>query len=165
MPRFDPRPPAADSSAGDRFRRWVFARHAHPVSAWSRWATTPLLVLPLWTRRWQHAAAVAAWMAVNPVVTPPVRSDGSFATRAILGEEQWLADPAQDARSSVLNVVGSAGLAVAAMGAWTKRPLPTTAGLAWSMTVTMLSWRRYAELHDTELHDAECHGRTVPPRT
>ncbi|MCP2254876.1 hypothetical protein LY13_004400 [Prauserella aidingensis] len=160
MSTFGPRTSEAGGSAGDRFRRWVFARHAHPISAWSRWATTPLLVLPLWTRRWQHAAAVSAWMAVNPVVTPPVRSERSFATRAILGEEQWLADPAQDTRSSVLNVVGSAGLAVAAVGAWTKRPLPTTAGLAWSMTVTMLSWRRYAELHD-----AECHGRTVLPRT
>ncbi|MBB3662693.1 hypothetical protein FB384_001597 [Prauserella sediminis] len=148
MPKPDAPTTASDVPAADRFRRWVFARHAHPVSAWSRWATTPLLVLPLWTRDWRHAVPVAVWMAVNPVVTPPVRGDRTFATRAILGEEQWMADPKQDPGSSGLNAVGSVGLAAAALGAWTKRPVPTALGLAWSMTVTMLSWRRYAELYD-----------------
>ncbi|GAA1212658.1 DUF6653 family protein [Prauserella alba] len=144
---------SSGGSAGDRFRRWMFARHAHPVSAWSRWATTPLLVVPLWTRDWRHAVPIAVWMAINPVVTPPVRSDKNFATRAILGEEQWIADPKQDPGSAGLNAVGSAGLAAAALGAWTKRPVPTVLGLAWSMTVTMLGWRRYADLYDRQSGD------------
>lgn len=32
-------------------RRWVFVRHSHPVSAWSRFLTTPLLLAPVWTRK------------------------------------------------------------------------------------------------------------------
>ena len=32
-------------------------------------------------------------MIINPVITPSVTDDRAFATRAILGEEQWIADP------------------------------------------------------------------------
>ncbi|WP_078286087.1 hypothetical protein [Mycobacteroides chelonae] len=54
---------------GEAVRRWIFERHCHPVSAWSRWATTPLLLVPVWTRRWRWAVPIAAWLAINPVAT------------------------------------------------------------------------------------------------
>lgn len=73
-------------------RSWVFVRHAHPISAWSRWVSTPLVVAPLWYRRSWAALPIAAWMIINPIITPPVTDDRAFATRAILGEEQWIAD-------------------------------------------------------------------------
>ena len=44
-------------------KRLVFARHSNPWSAWTRWLSTPLVLVPLWTRRWSHAAIVGAWMA------------------------------------------------------------------------------------------------------
>ena len=44
----------------------VFARHSNPWSAWTRWLSTPLVLVPLWTRRWSHAAIVGAWMAGQP---------------------------------------------------------------------------------------------------
>lgn len=43
----------------DRFAgptHMVFARHSNPWSAWTRWLSTPLVLVPLWTRRWSHAA-------------------------------------------------------------------------------------------------------------
>ena len=43
----------------------VFARHSIPWSAWSRWLSTPLVLIPLWTSRWSHAAIVGAWMAAT----------------------------------------------------------------------------------------------------
>ncbi|MGH8574093.1 MAG: DUF6653 family protein, partial [Gammaproteobacteria bacterium] len=30
-------------------RRTVFARHSNPWSAWTRWASTPLFLVPVWT--------------------------------------------------------------------------------------------------------------------
>ena len=138
---------AADTSWSARPRRWVFRRHAHPVSAWSRWATTPLLVLPLWTRDWRTAVPVAAWFAVNPVMTPPVGDDRAFATKAMLGEEKWSADPTSRPGLVALNLVGTAALAGAAVAAWT-RWKPLMAGcLAASMTITMLSWRQYVGVY------------------
>ena len=96
-----------------RVRHWVFVRHAHPISAWSRWASTPLVVVPLWSRRHWTAVPIAAWMIINPVITPPPTDDRAFATRAILGEEQWIADPIKRVDIIALNAVGAACLSVA----------------------------------------------------
>ncbi|KKW63524.1 hypothetical protein AAV95_16735, partial [Mycolicibacterium elephantis] len=62
-----------------RVRRAVFARHANPWSAWSRWATTPLVLVPAWTRSWRHAAPIAVWFAVNPVIFAPPADERAWA--------------------------------------------------------------------------------------
>jgi hypothetical protein len=46
----------------------MFIRHSNPWSAWSRWATTPSALMPVWTRRRDQAALIAAWFAVNPLL-------------------------------------------------------------------------------------------------
>ena len=70
-------------------------RQARPsqISPWSRLASTPLVVVPLWYRRRWTALPIAAWMIINQIITPPVSNDRAFATRAILGEAQWIVDP------------------------------------------------------------------------
>ena len=139
-------------------RHQVFARHAHPISAWSRWASTPLLVVPLWYRRSWTALPIAAWMLINPIITPAVSDDRAFATRAILGEEQWVADPLKRRDLIALNAAGAAGLAIAGVAAWWRRPLPMAAAIAGSMAVIMMTWRGYADLYDSRL----IHRRSVP---
>lgn len=141
----------------DRVRRWIFVRHAHPVSAWTRWATTPAVLLPLWRRRWSTALPVAAWMAVNPILTPPVTDDHAFATRAMLGEEQWTSDPSAHRGLIALNVLGSACLVGAGVAAWHRRGLPTAAGTLGSMIITLVSWQRYASFYDRNRTPAQ-HG-------
>jgi len=128
----------------------VFARHAHPVSAWSRWASTPLVVVPLWYRRSWAALPIVAWMIINPIITPPVTDDRAFATRAILGEEQWLADPVKRRDIIVLNAVSTACLAVAGVTAWRRRPLPMAIAHAGSMTAILMTWRSYADHYDPD---------------
>ena len=130
----------------------VFVRHAHPVSAWSRWASTPLLMVPLWYRRSWTALPIAAWMILNPIITPPVTHDRAFATRAILGEEQWIADPLKRSDLIALNAVGGACLCAAGVAAWRRRPLPMTVAIAGSMAVILMTWRRYADLYDPRLN-------------
>lgn len=65
----------------------VFARHSNPWSAWTRWLSTPLVLVPLWTRRWSHAAIVGAWMAANPVIFPKPADEHAWSTRVVLGED------------------------------------------------------------------------------
>src|SRR5690349_24934984 len=65
----------------------MFARHSSPWSAWTRWASTPLVLVLGWTRRRRDAALVAGWLAANPVIFPKPANDRAWATRAILGEE------------------------------------------------------------------------------
>lgn len=56
----------------DGFYARMFQRHAHPFSVWSRLLSTPLLLVPLRTRRWWLYGPIGAWLAVNPVITPPI---------------------------------------------------------------------------------------------
>ena len=139
-------PPSVERVNGEAVRRWIFERHCHPVSAWSRWATTPLLLVPVWTRRWRWAVPIAAWLAINPVVTPPPRDNNSFATRAIRGEEIWMTRPTSDTALTVLGIVGGTALISALIAAWRRSGTGATAGTALSMTITLLAWRRYAHI-------------------
>lgn len=129
-------------------RRYVFARHSHPVSAWSRLLTTPLLMVPFWTRAWGPSLAVAAWFAVNPVMTPEPQQRTALSTRAMLGEELWSQDPGQDVPLIGLNVAGSVALGGAAVAAWRRRGAWTALACLASMAVTVTSWTRYAAIHD-----------------
>jgi hypothetical protein len=130
---------------------WVFIRHAHPISAWSRWASTPLVVVPLWYPRTWTALPVAVWMIINPIITPPVTDDRAFATRAILGEEQWIADPSKRRGIIAINAVAAGCLCIAGVSASRRRLLPTAFATAGSMAVILMTWRSYAELYDPRL--------------
>ncbi|MFD3458928.1 DUF6653 family protein [Nocardia fluminea] len=135
-------------------RHRMFARHAHPVSAWSRLLTTPLVVAPFWTRRADVTAGVLVWFAINPIITPEPADRRSFATRAILGEERWLARPALDPTMIALNAVGAGVLAGSMLAARHRRKVPTTLGVAAAMALTLYGWRRYAALYDRDRNAA-----------
>ncbi|PKV81163.1 DUF6653 family protein [Nocardia fluminea] len=134
-------------------RHRIFARHAHPVSAWTRLVTTPLVAAPFWTRRADVTAGVLVWFAINPIMTPAPAERRAFATRAILGEERWLARPALDAMSAI-NAVGAAVLGGSMFAAWHRRKVPTVLGVAATMALTLYGWRRYAELYDGDRNAA-----------
>ena len=122
-----------------RLRRAVFARHASPCSAWSRWATTPLILVPLWRRSWRDAAWVAAWFGLNPVVFPAPSDRSAWSTRAMLGEEQWIVDRPRDA-ALLVNVSAGVALATAMVTAWRRRLLPAAIATTVAMTVTLGYW-------------------------
>ncbi|MBF6287758.1 DUF6653 family protein [Nocardia cyriacigeorgica] len=142
-----------DSS--QQLRHRMFARHAHPVSAWTRLLTTPLVVVPFWTRRADVGAAVLVWFAINPIITPEPSDRNSFATRAILGEERWVAHPELDRTMSAVNGAGVVALAAAILAAGRRRMVPTVLGVAAAMAFTLYGWRRYADLYDGEQNPAE----------
>jgi hypothetical protein len=132
-----------------RVRRAIFARHTHPLSAWSRWATTPLLLLPVWTRRRSHALLVAIWFALNPVIFPKVRNERPWATRAMLGEELWITRRPRDS-ATALSVVTSLVAVAALVAARRHRAIPAAAAVATQMALTLVYWRqmvRYFESH------------------
>ena len=122
-----------------RLRRAVFARHANPWSAWSRWATTPLILLPVWRRSWRDAAWVTAWFAVNPVVFPAPTDLSAWSTRAMLGEEQWIIARPRD-RALALSAITTAATVTALINARRRRLLPTVMATAVAMTLTLGYW-------------------------
>jgi hypothetical protein len=130
-----------------RLRRAVFARHANPLSAWSRWATTPLILVPVWRRSWRDAGWVAVWFALNPVMFSAPADQAAWPTRAMLGEERWVTDRPRDAALWV-NLAGAAATAVALVNARRRRLLPTVIATAVAMALTMGYWELMVRYFD-----------------
>jgi hypothetical protein len=122
-----------------RLLRAMFARHANPWSAWTRWASTPLVLVPIWTRRWSYAALVGTWLAVNPVVFGKPADDRAWASRAMLGEELWITDRPRDP-SLVISGVTSLAAVVALVAARRRRVLPAFVATAVQMALTLVYW-------------------------
>ncbi len=138
----------------DRFaavRRAVFARHSNPWSAWTRWLSTPLILVPFWTRRWSHAAPIAAWMLVNPIVFPEPAGKEAWATRAMLGEEMWIVQRPRD-RAAAVNVAATVCAIGAVFAARSRRLAPTAVLTATQMTLVMGYWQLMAEYYDEMSH-------------
>lgn len=124
----------------------VFARHSNPWSAWSRWSSAPLLLVPAWRHSTRDAALVGAWMALNPVLFPPPADEGAWSTRAILGEEQWLADRPVDLALAVDVAAAAAGV-VAIVAARRHRALPAVLATAAEMALLMAYWELMTRYH------------------
>jgi hypothetical protein len=122
-----------------RLRRAIFARHANPWSAWTRWATTPLVLVPIWNRRWSHAAIVALWFAINPVIFPRPADERAWSTRAILGEELWITRRPRDAAMAVSVATSIAQLA-GIVAARKRRRRPAVVAAAVQMGLTLAYW-------------------------
>jgi hypothetical protein len=130
-----------------KVKRAVFARHSNPWSAWTRWASTPLLLVPVWRRSWRDAALVGAWMGVNPVVFGRPVDERAWATRAVLGEEQWIAERPRDIAMAV-DVAATAAGVVAMLAARRHRAVPAAAATALEMGLLMAYWELMARYYD-----------------
>ncbi|QBR93897.1 DUF6653 family protein [Nocardioides euryhalodurans] len=128
-------------------KRAVFARHSNPWSAWTRWATAPLMLVPVWRRSPRDAVLVGAWLAVNPVVFGEPAHDRAWATRAVLGEEQWIAERPMDTAMAVDLAATAAGL-LALVAARRRRALPAAVATAVEMGLLLVFWELMARYHD-----------------
>ena len=139
----------------------MFQRHAHPFSAWSRLLSTPLLLVPLWTRRWWLYAPIGAWLGVNPVITPPAHDPSSFATRAMLGEKSWSRDPTSEPTVLVLTGLASASLVWALVAAYQHRKTAAVVGTGLFMALTLGEWKLWANRFVRESSRAVASSRAV----
>ena len=75
----------------------TWARHANPLSGYSRFIAGPALFLALWSPYWigwwsvLPITAAALWTWANPRLFPPPKRTDSWATRVVLGERAFLA--------------------------------------------------------------------------
>ena len=128
-------------------KHMVFARHSNPWSAWTRWLSTPLVLVPLWTRRWSHAAIIGAWMAANPVIFPRPADEHAWSTRAVLGEELWITERPRDTAMAVDAAATLAGV-TALIAARRHRAAPAAGATAVVMALLLVYWRLMARYYD-----------------
>jgi hypothetical protein len=104
--------------------REVFRHHSNPWSAWTRLISVPLVFVPIWTRSWREGAIVVVWLIVNPIMFREPKNDKAWATRAMLGEEMWIAERPLD-RAMALSIGATAFGFGGVWGAYKRRLLPT----------------------------------------
>jgi Family of unknown function (DUF6653) len=139
-------------------RRAIFSRHANPWSAWTRWASTPLVLVPIWTRRWSHAALIGFWLAVNPFVFGKPPHERAWSTRAMLGEELWITRRPRDAAMAV-SAVTSAVSVGAMIAARHRRFVPAAIATAVQMAMTLVYWEQMVRYFDHHRDLGDSHAR------
>ncbi|WP_326548858.1 hypothetical protein QGN32_00330 [Mycolicibacterium sp. ND9-15] len=102
-----------------------------------------MVLVPAWTRRWDQAALVAAWFAVNPVLFGRPADDRAWATRAMLGEELWIRRLPRDG-AMVVSVAAGAAQATAIVAAWRHHGRVAAVATAVQMGLTLVYWRQMA---------------------
>jgi hypothetical protein len=130
-----------------KVKRAVFARHSNPWSMWTRWASTPLMLVPVWRRSARDAALVGLWMAVNPLVFGKPAHDRAWSTRAALGEEQWIVERPMDAAMAI-DLAATAALLAAMFAAHQRRAVPAAAATVMTMGLLMTYWGLMARYYD-----------------
>lgn len=71
------------------FSERFWAKHSHPLSGWSRFATYPFVFLPFWYHSWILFFLVVIWLAVNPILFPEPKSLNNWISKGVLGEKIW----------------------------------------------------------------------------
>jgi pyrroline-5-carboxylate reductase len=105
------------------------------------------MLVPVWRRSWRDAALVGVWMALNPVVFGKPAHERAWATRAVLGEEHWVAERPMDTAMAVDVAATVAGL-VAMVAAGQRRAMPAAAATAFEMGLLMAYWQLMARYYD-----------------
>lgn len=120
-------------AASERFMRMddeTWARHANPLSVWSRFSCFPLIALAVWSRVWLGwwslipIALVIAWTFLNPRLFPPPKSTDNWASHVVMGERLFLNRktnpvPAHHLRwANFLTAVSIFGAGILVYGLW-----------------------------------------------
>jgi len=140
------------SSHIKRLLRGIFRYHSNPWSAWTRLLSAPLVFVPIWNRSWREGAILGVWLIANPIVFAEPKDDKAWATRAMLGEEMWIAKRPLD-RAMALSV-GTAAFGLGGVwGAYKRRLLPTAVCAVGQVALLLAHWRElvvYYESHPDE---------------
>jgi len=123
----------------------TWARHANPLSGWSRVSTLPLLAVAIWSRVWLgwHAVwlilLIMLWIWVNPRLFGPPHTHDAWMTQGVLGERIWLkrsSNPIPQHHEKVtrlLNIAAGVSFLIFAYGLWKLDFGLTLAGLLTAM--------------------------------
>jgi hypothetical protein len=130
-------------SFSKRLLREVFRYHSSPWSAWTRLLSVPLVFVPIWNRSWRQGAIVLVWLIANPIVFPQPKDDKAWATRAMLGEEMWIAKRPLD-RAMAFSVGATAFNLGGVWGAYKRRLLPTVVCTVGQVGLLLAYWREMA---------------------
>ena len=114
------------SSALDSVEDVLWARHANPMSGWTRVPTGAVLVYAVYRRDWRLLLAGILWAAINPFLFSPPETADAWMTRAVLAERWWVREEGNGTMGftypNVCNSVAAVAFLSAFVAAWRRRP-------------------------------------------
>jgi hypothetical protein len=110
-------------------------------------AQRPLVFVPIWTRSWRQGAILGAWLIANAIAFPEPKDDQAWATRAMLGEEMWIAKRPLD-RAMALSVGATAFGLGGLWGAYKRRLLPTAVCTVGQVALLLAYWHEMVVYHE-----------------
>ncbi len=127
----------------------VWARHANPWSAWSRFSCLPLIVLAIWSRDWIGGwawlvlALALFWTWLNPRLFATATDWDTWSAKGTSGERVFLHHRTQIAPhhrrvAYLLTAAAAVGLPPLAYGLWVLSPGWVIAGLV--LTILPKLW-------------------------
>ena len=93
---------------------------------------------------------IGLWLAVNPFVFAKPGHERAWSTRAMLGEELWIARRPRDAAMSVSALTSAASLG-AVIAARRHQLVPAAIATAVQMALTLVYWEQMARYFDRQL--------------
>lgn len=105
------------------------------------------MLVPVWRHSGRDAVLVGVWMALNPVGFGKPAHERAWATRAVLGEEQWIAERPMDTAMAVDIAATAAGL-VAMVAAHRRQATPAAVATAMEMGLLLAYWELMARYYD-----------------
>lgn len=151
----------------------TWARHANPLSGWSRVSSLPLLAVAIWSRVWLgwHSVwlilLVMLWIWVNPRLFGPPDTHDAWMTQGVLGERIWLKRSSHpipqhhDKVTRLLNIAAGLSILIFGYGLWKLDFGLTIAGLLTAMGAKLWFLDRMVWLwNDTHDDDGEPESQT-----
>jgi len=129
-------PEIPDDDDATALDRYFWARHANPLSGWSRVVSMPLLLTCIYRRDWRGLVLTLLFVVFNPVLFSPPEDDSAWMTRVVYGERLWTQqDRAHTGYPEILNVFNGLAALYAVYAATKQRPAETALATALSMTL------------------------------
>ena len=89
---------------------------------------------------------------LNPVAFPEPEDDSAWATRAMLGEEMWIAERPLD-KAMAVNLAASVFGIGGVLASFKRRPLPTALCTVSEIALLLLYWRLMAAYYEEHRKD------------
>ncbi|WP_254761694.1 DUF6653 family protein [Natrinema marinum] len=131
-------------------RRRFWSRHANPWSVWTLMGAYPTLVWAIYRRDRRLLVGTLLFVAANPFVSPPPETDDAWATRVVLGERVWLEREPLRSRETLFAAASAPVYLWTLRAAVDRRRVETGVGVALSMALMLVFFRRMVRLYDEE---------------
>lgn len=138
----------------------TWARHANPLSVYTRIPILALLALAIYARAWigwwclLPLAVLVAWTFINPRAFPPPADLSAWASRAVMGERLYLSRAdrpiprAHAVAGRILGIASGIGVLVMAYGLVVLDPWASVAGVILASGAKLWFVDRMAFLYD-----------------